>query len=490
MDQTKPIVFNDFRGGYCGNFPISNLQPNQASDLDNIVIKPNGQGFRSRLGNSQYTANTFNSGANIQGIGYLLTSAQSVYIGTVAGAKFYRVSDAQDYTGAVTITAGADNQWSLFPFNDRLVGFGGPPTSPDAPFEWTGTGNIGALGGTPPSAYGGFSANNRVFAFRTSANPSTIYWSIIANENDWTGAGSGNATIGSLSDSQRITGASILSTNYVIIFKDTSCYQMVISSAPFPVYSLFDTTGCPGKGANISVNGTVYWVNQYGRMNSTDGENLQEYPPAADDLWNQVQASRYPYIQGFRQKGGDYDWIVWMVSTTGSTNNIAIVWDLINKCWLKMSTGYQFNVVGNDNSKTNYLGGYNGKIYVLDQTGVYADASQSPTTIAAYWRSGWINPAVNNEIVQVAKAIGTYKTKASGSITMNYGFDFILDSASASFNQVATGSELYTSRLNVLTGRGNFFNFKVGLSSSTIDMDFQTLTLRGKVYGQKRISAP
>lgn len=489
MDQTKPIVFNDFRGGYCGNLPISNLQPNQASDLDNIVIKPNGQGFRSRLGNALYVATTFNSGANFQGIGYLLTSAQSTFLGAVVGNKFYDVVNNSDKTGTLTITGGADNQWDIFSFNDKMVAFGGPNTSPDAPFEWSGTGDATALTGTPPSAYGGFTTNNRVFAFRTAANPSTIYWSIIANENDWTGAGSGNATIGSLSDSQRVTAATILSTNYVIIFKDTSCYQMVTSSAPFPVYSLFDSVGCPGKGAVVAINGTAYWINQYGRMVSTDGENLQEYPPNADDRWNAVQTSRYPYIKGFRQKGADYDWIVWMVSTTGSTNNVAIIWDLLNKCWLQCTTGYNFNVVASDNGKVNYLGGYNGHIYVLDQPATYTDASNGSAAIASYWRSGWINPSVNNEIVQVNKAIATYSTKASGSITMNYGFDFNLDSASVTFSQVATGSELYTSRLNVLTGRGNFFNFKIGLSSSSIDMSLQTLTLRGKVYGQKRISA-
>ncbi len=490
MDNTKPIVINDFRGGLCSNLPISNLQVNQASDLDNIVIKPNGQGFRSRLGNTLYVSTTFNSGANCQGIGYLLTSAQAVSIGAVFGNKFYDVINGNDRTGSLTITAGADDQWDFFAFNDQLLAFGGPSTSPDVPFEWNGTsGNATVLTGTPPSAYGAFTTNNRVFAFRTAANPSTMYWSIIANENNWTGAGSGNATIGSLSDSQRITAATILSTNYVIVFKDTSCYQMVTSSAPFPVYSLFDTVGCPGKGACLSINGTAYWINQYGRMVSTDGENLKEYPPNTDDKWNAVQVSRYPYIKGFRQKGADYDWVVWMVSTTGSTNNIAIIWDLLNGCWLQCTTGYNFNVLTSDNGRVNYMGGYNGHVYLLDVAATYTDASNGSAAIASYWRSGWINPQINNEIVQVQKAIATYSTKASGNITLNYGFDFNLDSKSVTFSQTATGSELYTSRLNVLTGRGNFFNFKVGLSSSSIDMNFQSLTLRGKVYGQKRISA-
>jgi hypothetical protein len=490
MFRGKYFAIPNFKGGYCGNNPLTQLQLNQAADLDNIVIGSEGRGFRSRKGNATFVATTFNSGANVQGIGYLLTAAQSTYIGTVVGNKFYRVSDATDYTGALSITTGADNQWSLFTFQDTLVGFGGSPTSPDVPFSWPGTGNAVVLTGTPPSAYGGFSANNRVFAFRTNANPSTIYWSIIGSANDWTGAGSGNAVVGSFSDNQRITGAVTLSTNYVLLFKEASTYQMVISAAPFPIYSMFDSVGCVGKNACLALDGAAYWINQRGRMSSTDGENYKEYPPVADDLWNAVQKGRYPYINGFRQKGIDYDWIVWMVSTTGSTNNTTIIWDLINECWLKCSTGYKFNVSAKDNNNTVYLGGYNGKIYNPDVAATYADASESsPGTIAAYWRSGWMNFNTPEEIMQVRRFVAQYLTKASGTVNVNYGFDFVPDGYNFTFAQTPVAAEVITSKRQELVHRGNFFQFKIGSSSSTIDMAINSVTLGGKIYGQKKLSS-
>jgi len=168
----------------------------------------------------------------------------------------------------------------------------------------------------------------------------------------------------------------------------------------------------------------------------------------------------------------------------------AIVWDLQNKCWLRNTTGYKMNVIGFDNNNGVYMGGTDGFIYKPQQSGVYADASESsPGTITAYWQSGWLNPSQLDEIVQVQKFTATYKTKASGSITVNYGFDFVANTKSFTLSQTATGSEAYTSRGAVLTGRGNVFQYKVQLASSTIDMDINSLILRGKAYGQKKISA-
>lgn len=494
MDQTRPIVINNFAGGYCGNLSLTELGLNQAADLDNIVIKPGGLGFRSRLGNSKLNSTVLNSGANIQGIGYLLQADGDNWLVAVAGAKFYASSSISgtfsDVTGTASITAGVGNIWDFVTFNDSVIGFGGSPTSPDAPFSWSGTGTAAALGGSPPAAYGAFSANNRVFAFRTGANPSTIYWSIIGSATDWSGSGSGSAVVGSLSDNQKITGAAILSTNYVLIFKENSTYQMVISSNPFPIYTLFDSVGCVGKQAWVNVDGEVYFITGELEMKSTNGEELRHYPPTADNLWRALDPALQTRITGFRQKGADYDHLVWLVRiSSGSEAKYAIVWDLLNKCWLRHTTGHSLNTALTVNF-TSYCGGFDGYIYKMAQSATYADASEAaPGTIAAYWRSGWVNPSIQNEIVQVAKFLGTYKTKASGSITVNYGFDFNADSKSFTLSQVATGSEVYTSRMSVLTGRGNFFQFKIGLSSSTIDMDLASITMRGKVYGQKRISA-
>lgn len=495
MYQGEFFKIDNFAGGYCGNLPITQLGLNQAADVDNMIVLPGGKGIRTRRGNAALNASALNSGANIQGFGHLLQADQDDWFVAIAGAKIYQsanltFSDATDITNTLTITAGADNQWNLFGFNDSIIGFGGSPTSPDAPLRWTGSGNAAALTGSPPSAYGGFAANNRVFGYRTSSNPSTIYWSIIGDAQDWTGSGSGSAVAGSLSDGQRITGAIVISTNYVLVFKENSTYQMVISSAPFPIYSLFDNVGAVGKNAIVNVDGRVFFINSLGEMVSTDGESLKTYPSSADDLWSAVQPSRYQYICGFREKTTDHDWLVWCVSTTGSTNNTSIIWDLENECWLKCSTGYKMNIAGKDDKGNVYMGGYDGFIYKPDQSSDYADASESGGgTITAFWRSGWMNPSAVSKVVQVRKIVANYKTKASGNITINYGFDFTADTASFTVSQIPTASETYTSRGGMLTGRGNFFQFKVGQSSSTIDSEIHSLLLHGKTYGQKNIDA-
>jgi hypothetical protein len=493
MYNGKYYPIRNFIGGYCGNFPADQLDTKQAADLDNIVIKPMGLGFRSRLGNSKLNASALNSGANIQGIGYYLKSDLSNWLVTVAGSKFYQSSSVSgtftDSTGAYGgISAGATKKWDLFTFNDTVIGFGGDPTSPDAPFKWTGSGNIAALGGTPPSAYGGFTANNRVFGFRTNANPSTIYWSIIGGAEDWTGAGSGQSTVGSLGDNQKLTAAVIISTNYVLLFKDNSTYQMVISSAPFPVYTLFDDVGCVGKKAAVNVDGTVYFITTEKRMRSTNGETLQQFSNGADDLWNAVDTSTLQYTEGFRQKGADYDWLVWIVTISGTKR--AIVWDLLNKCWLRHTTGYKMNVTFRVDDGRVFMGGTDGFIYQPDQAGVYADASESsPGTITSYWRTGWMNPMVLDQITQIAKLTTMFLCKASGNITIYYGFDYVPDGKNYTISQTATSTEIQTQRSSMLTGRGNVFQAKIQQSSSTIDMQVSGLLLSGKVSGQKKISA-
>lgn len=433
---------------------------------------------------------TINSGAPIQGIGELLT-ASGVSDGiVVAGNKIYN-TDAfdgamHDITGSATITSGADNQWDIFTFNDSAICFGGPASNPNTPLKWAGTGNVATLGASAPLAYGAFSANNRVFAFRTAANPSTMYWSIIGDPTDWSGAGSGSAVIGSLSDAQRITGAIVLSTNYVLVFKENSTHQMVISSAPFPVYSLFDNVGCVGKNAMVNVDGTVYFITSKGEMKATNGEEVISFPDSADDLWGAVQNSRLPYVCGFRHQGTDFDHIVWCVSTTGTTNNTSIVWDITNKCWLRNTTGFKMNVVGHDSFNNVYMGGYNGNIYIPEVTGRYADASETaPGTISSYWQSGWISEGQIDKIVQVRKMTVVASPKASGTISVSYGFDGVVNSTTSTLSQVASSTENYVQKNLMISGRGNTFEYKIAQSSSTIDMKIQSILLQGKIYGQK-----
>lgn len=489
MFNGQSIPIDNFAGGLAGNLPATQLALNQAFVLDNVVVKPGGKGLRSRLGNTKFNSSAMNSGANVQGIGYYLQEDGDEWLLSVCGDKVYK-SDSldgtmDDITGSIVITAGADNHWDLVTFNDTLYGFGGPLGTPDAAFKWTGTSDATVLSGNPTTPLqGAITANNRMFGW----SGSTVYWSIIGNAEDWTGSGSGSAVIGSLDDNEVITGMVIISTNYMLVFKENSVHQIVISSAPFPVYSLFDTVGSVGHYSVVNVEGTVYFIGTDKRMYSTNGETITEYNDLADNYWDTLQDSRAPYVIGFQQHGSDYDWLVWLTSPVGATNIRAIIFDLKNQCWLQCTKGYEMNVVGFDESRNVYLGGYDGTIYKPDQVGAYFDASEGNSTtgaITAYWKSGWIVPDQINQITQVNKITTVIDYKAVSNLVMYYGFDGTSASINYNIPQARVGSAVYVENTTRTAGRGNSFQFQVYLSSGTVDFSLHKIILAGKTYGQK-----
>lgn len=516
MYQGTEFKLNDFSGGMVSNMPITELELTQASAVDNIIVFPKGRGFRSRLGDTTFNSTAMNSGANLQGLAYYRQADQTEYIVAVCGAKIFSspmTGTMTDRTGAVSITAGQDDIWDLVPFNNKIVAFGGASNSPDAPWAWTGSGNAAALGGTPPSAYGAFQANNRMFAFRTSANPSRIYWSVLSNEADWTGVGSGNADVFT-NDNDRLTAAAVLNTNTVLLFKENSTHQMQIGnliSGAFPIFPLFLGTGCAGKHAVVVADGYCYFITSQGKMKITDGVSIlteQDLPALShiDDQWNGTNASRLQYVQGIRHTGKDFDHIKWIVSygSSQTTHNECFIWDIQNKCWLQNTTGWAMNVATRKTDGTVYTGGYNGKIYQKEVAATYTDASNTSAVVNAYWQSGWVNSGKFETVKQLRKVSISLVTQTSGTVTFYYGFDFSGLTKSISVDQsAASGFLLDTSVLDVnalvgvsltmkssrLTGRGNFFQFKINSPTTAYPLQFNGLTFSGKEYGQKAFSA-
>jgi len=507
--QSTEISFANFGGGRASVKNPTTLTLNEASDLDNVVIKPSGAGFRSRDGNTEFNATAMVSGSTpVTGLGYFKDTSSSEWLMAVAGTKLYK-SDSldgtmDDITGAVTITSGQNNLWDIFTFNDLSIGVGG---APDAPFKWDGTGNGAALGGSPPSGETGLAWNNRVWIASTSTNPSVIYWSVLADPEDWSGDGSGNATVNK-DDGEPITAIEPVNSNILLVFKKNSTHQLVGRSAPFSVFSLFQNTGCVGKHAVVSVDGLVYFVTPRGHMIITDGNEIidEKVLPSlssADDVWDGLNRSRLKYIQGFRYKGYDFDHIVWMASNGSSTtNNYAVVWDILNKCWLTHSTGHPANarVVTGDNVP--YIGAYDGKIYKMYVDGTHADASDSGANVAWYWRSDWFTSDSLQKIAQIQRVNIAYETQASGSMTLGYGYDFVKNSRSKTFSIEEKGDtwdESYWDtaiwggfsdiiKPNFIVGRGNVFNVQFS-GSDAVTYNINRYSIFGKQQSDKHFDA-
>lgn len=433
MYRGEEVLLFDFSGGMASATFSTSFDTKQANLLRNVYIRI-GNGLEKRRGNTVFNSSAMASGAAVTGLEAIKFSTGTEYFVATCGATIQRGditgSTMTDITGAVTITSSATNLWTISMLNDLAIGVGG---APDAPWKWSGSGNAAALGGSPPSGAFGFQHNNRMFIGGIMNNLSRIQWSVLGNPEDWSGTGSGQQDIWK-NDGDTLVGHAILSNDNVLLFKQRSIHSLIGRSSPFPVTPLFRDVGAIGKKAIVVADGLVYFITPLGRMLITDGVNILDEKVVQnlfniDDIWGSLNSTRLPYIQGKRYKGVGFDHIIWLCSTSASsTNDLAIVWDLKNKCWLQHTTGYSGNALTKTQTGLLYMGAYDGKIYKQDAANTYADASEtSPGAIDGYWRSGWL-PAGSVKMTKHPSTIQVvYVTQTSGQLTIGYGFDYIND---------------------------------------------------------------
>lgn len=488
-DQDDHIDLFDFTGGLNTFYPEFQVAPNQSIALDNINLFD--KGFEKRRGDAAFNGTAMVSGSTaIQGIGYMKFTSGTDFLNAVAGTKFFTSSSLSgtmaDKTGGLTITSGQNNLWHPVSFNDLQIWFGG---APDAPFAHDGTGgNAAALGGSPPIAYSAFVANNRVFAMGTSANPSILQWSVLSDPEDWTGTGSGNQQV-SLDDGDSLLAGIPIGNNIAVLFKETSTHRVLLDTAPFPVIQLQKGTGIAGRFAYAVVDGVIYFVTPSKRMKATtDGISFVDFPNYIDDVWDSINSSRVEYIQGIYYE--KIKQIHWYVSTgTSTTNDLAIIWDVRHKCWLRHTTGFTANVVTIAQNLTLYTGQYDGTIYQKDVASTYTDASDGD--IDAYWQSFWAPPKGLSAVIHPRWIDHVIESQSAGSFICSYGFDYSPNQKQDSHSMVAPGDKwdeflwdvgswggkTSIERRTYVYGRGNTFNFKVGNSNTGQAFVYQGATI-------------
>jgi len=501
--ELKPQV--NFGGGQNSANPPDTIGDDQGRLVKNIVVLPNGRGIRNRNGDTKFNAVAMNSGANIQGLLYYEQADNDTWLVTVAGAKIYKSDDLDgtmdDITGAVTITSGQNNTFTPFVAEDEAIFVGG---APDAPFKWTGTGNAAALGGSPPSGNFGFYHNNRAFIGNTSANPSRIAWSILADIEDWSGSGSGTADV-LTNDGSNLVGASVMDTDRVLLFKQTSIHQMITTTAPFPIFRLFSNVGAVGKHAIVTVDGIAYFITPRGRMMATDGRQIIDdrvWPRLKDidDVWDGLNSTRLASIHGVFYRGSDFRHIIWHCSNgTSTTNNLAIIWDVDNHCWIQNDTGYDANVATVTTPGVLYGGHYDGFLYQKDVSTSTSDISEGGNGVRSFWKGKWQSYGKYTEIKQIDRININHKTQTVGNLNVRLGSDYIesivnnvvpMQSIGMKWDQGIWDQDLWggeTDFINTIIGNG------VRGQVVTIDLDngpgspfrINGISVLGKNYGQK-----
>jgi len=486
--SNRIIHISDFTGGLNTKTSSTSLRLNEARDLQNINILPNG-GFEKRNGNSAFNGTAMDSGAAVHGLGYFRTSAAVEYMMAISGTKIFK-SDSldgtmDDITGSVSITTGADKIWTHSVLNNLAIFVGG---APDAPIKWNATGNAAALGGSPPSGSFGFAANNRFFIGNTSSNPSRVQWSILGNPEDWTGTGSGSQDVG-LNDGDTLVGAAVLGIDSALLFKQNSIHLLNIRTAPFPLFPLFREIGAISKRGIVVVDGTAYFITPEPRMRATDGTRIYEFPDMIDDVWDSLNKSRLQYIHGIYHRRLSQIW--WVCSTTSATtHDLCLIWDLKRKCWLRHTSGFDMNVSTTVSDRLTYMGAYDGKIYKQDDSSATNDASESSPAISAYWRSGWLDM----DEMLISKTIANIKlcftSRSSGYMTFSYGYDFSSDRKTELIDMASSVFTLGTSLLGTgilgefseglkllhMSGSGSFFQYLIKNANSGEKLSFNRIS--------------
>lgn len=504
--QNTEIPIPNFAGGQASAKGTSTLAPNEFYAMNNVILKPQGNGFRSREGNTALNSVAIASGAAVTGLGYLKTLSGNEYMVAVAGTGVYVDTNFSgtfvDKTGTAVITANQNNLWTFFQSSGNLIAFGG---APNPPIKFTGTGNAALLGGTPPNARYGFQYGNRTFAMSTAAGPSTIYWTVLLNSEDWSGVGSGSAEV-EPDDGDYLVTAAPINLNTVILFKKDSIYLMTGRESPFPIFPLFTNVGCAGPHACVVDGGQAYFITPDAKMCITDGNSIvtAAHLPDIDDVWKSFRSFRLPYIAGTILRGPDFDWIVWSCTkSNANTNDYAAIWDLRNQCWLTASSGFEANAYACTADNVTYMGGFDGKVYRQFAVNTYTDASNSGTATAWQVESDWITLSGLLSVKQVNRANILHLTRASGTMTFSYGYDYTGALTNKSFSITTTNGALwdvaqwdvavwdgYNGRIkNVLcAGRGNAFKWKLS-GNSGVSYDVSLVTLFGKNKSQRLFDA-
>jgi len=508
--QELPII-SDFSGGQNSTSPPDTIDDNQGIEAKNIIVLPRGRGFRMRQGDTAFNSSAMVSGSTaVSGIHYYKQADGDEWLTAVAGAKFFK-SDSldgtmDDATGAITITAGQNNIWQMFTFNDIVISVGG---APDAPFKWTGSGNAAALGGSPPSGNFGFQHNNRIFIGNTTSNPSRLQWSVLGDPENWSGDGSGFQDVWT-SDNDNLVGASIINSDIVLLFKENSIHQLITREHPFPVFPLFKNIGAVGKSAIVTVGGICYFITADGKMAVTDGTRIitsRDLPRLddVDDLWSGLNSSRRNSIFGVPYRGKDFKHIYWFVSNgSATTHDLCIVWDVDNQCWVQFTTGYTANVATATQAGVLYGGHYDGKIYKKDVGSTFTDASNGGAGIESSWKGKWMNLGTLENIKQVDNVNVALESKTSGQVQVNVGADYQESLISENIGLGVFGD--IWGQFNWGTGRwGGTQNFIGNILSESIrgnviqvsfkneepgnDFRINSYSFSGKIYGRKEFTS-
>jgi hypothetical protein len=205
-DNLVPILLH-FNGGFATDFPDQTRALTYQLKAENVMYEVDG-GVRKSGGTEFLFSDSFSGLPSVNGMtDFWLDTSGTVtqnFIMVTASGEIYK-DDLDGTFTAITGTAslGSDPIPIFCVAQDILTIWFSNNTTP---LKYTGTGNVSALGGTPPVGRGAVYHMGRLWAWGTNAAPSRLYYSAFGNIEDWSGIDTGSIDI-QVGDGDRIVGA-------------------------------------------------------------------------------------------------------------------------------------------------------------------------------------------------------------------------------------------------------------------------------------------
>lgn len=489
-------------GGLNDAFAPTAIEDNEASDLQNVVFTTSGS-FETRGGYDNLNDTSLGASVICTGVKYYAPTSGSKYLVAIFdNDKIYKMDyqigggpdgTLDDITGSVSFLIGQNNLASFAVGEDTLLIEDGLNTT--APFKWTGTGNVSALGGSPPNATMVSFHKNMAFAAGNNTYPSTLYFSDVGNIENWTTGLSGNISIETNDGS--IIRVIIPGYDALYIFKDYSIWRLSGNDKDsFQLQRMVSGTGCRSPTGVKRIGNDFYFTDGQGNTYLYDGAiRLKLISTKVQGTIDNSNFSRWQYV--VTEQFND-DFYVSFSNTSVSYHNRILLFDSFNLAWAKF-TGMNANAmcVADDGTGQDMLvfGAYDGYLYQYP-TGT----NDNGTAISFYYVTKQFffpefNPLKDWKVLNVyANQKGNYNISVelrkdfatTGSVeTVN-----LLGSSTSLWGTGVYGTSLYGGQ-NLIVGRietnleGNFFQIK--FSNSTIN---QPVTIKGfqmYIEGQDRI---
>lgn len=490
MPDIGPI---EFKGGWNTKATAFTLPKDQYPDAQNVQLVYND--LQKRKGSAALNSSAFASSAAFHGLADWQTAAGQRYMVGTAGSKMGQMADLggtfTDITGSTTITSGQNNQSTFASLNNILVRCGG--TTPDAPIQWTGTGNASALTGSPPSGNICKTVNNFMFISGTTANPSRVYWSNVADPQTW---GAASFADYRPNDGDRVTALSSI-YQAVVIFK-RRCIGNLNTVPPSssasvtlgPLTTSIDGIGCVGSEALDQLpDGRIVFFSPNAHLYIYDGVTVNDISdpvsPAGSiqPTLDALPAGRLPFsvVRVYPTRTQ-----IWISTSTGSssTNNVIFVYDYSMGVWLSPFVGIAANVLLSsiDTRSTPshaivmLTGNYSGTVYEQDKGNTNAEDTNG--IIDGY---GTLSIQLGKDAYDFIprSAIIPLESQGNYNLEVNYGYNAFSDtSKSAIVSQQGTGGILdqFILDTSVLGGSNPLrrrVNILGGGSSSSLQIQFR-----------------